>query len=108
MCNNRLQAPTFAGKCIISNWFPCGVDGWAGGPVDVPSAKGKDSVPKTVSLSLPRDPKMDNSHPTDRALYCPLYPKSKMASAEMLIARMRKTHSTQKTLRHFRDLRISL
>ena len=73
--------------------------------MDVPSAKRKDSVPKTVSPSLPRDPKMDN---TDRALYCPLYPKSKMASAEMLIARMRKTHSTQETLRHFRDLRISL
>ena len=106
MCNNRLQAPTFAGKCIISNWFPCGVDGRAGGPVDVPSAKRKDSVPKTVSPSLPRDPKMDN---TDRALYCPpLYPKSKMASAEMLIARMCKTHSIQETLRHFRDLRISL
>ena len=35
---------------------------------------------------------MVNSHPTDRALYCVLYPKSKMASAEMQIARMRKTY----------------
>ena len=33
-----------------------------------------------------------NSHPTDRALYCLLYPKSKMASAEMQIAHMRKTY----------------
>ena len=46
----------------------------------------------TIRPSLQRDPKMGNSHPTDRALYCLLYPKSKMASAEMQIARMRKTY----------------
>ena len=39
-----------------------------------------------------RDPKMVNSHPTDCALYCLLYPKSKLASAEMQIASMRKTY----------------